>query len=98
MLSVVLADLRQLQQTGLWWNWSFLREEYADLEVTLRFPIFQVRGDTAGHDKLCCLRKGSNNPVCRVCQCKFDMMDRPGDSTPTTMAYLRNLATGDINA
>ena len=84
MISTLLEELKDIQGTGLHWNWSWIGPGFKDEDVLLVPRIFFVKGDSPGHDKFCCLRGGSGNPQCRYCDCPFDEMDSADFSLKAT--------------
>jgi hypothetical protein len=84
MISALLEELKDIQGTGLHWNWSWIGPGFKDEDVLLFPRIFFVKGDSLGHDKFCCLRGGSGNPQCRYCDCPFDEMDSADFSLKAT--------------
>ena len=52
LISALLEELKDIQDTGLEWNWLWTGPDFEDQDVLLVLRIFVVKGDSLGHDKI----------------------------------------------
>lgn len=78
ILNEILKEFKELQKEPL--VWDFDDSKGNKIRKYCWFPIFQIIGDTEGHDKIVCRKAGySQNHVtfCRICACPVDDTDNP---------------------